>query len=70
MNRLGYYYEVVYRLDDIEDYDNTEYSGELNSKKEVKKFISSLIKEYSKRIVMLDIHKYDEDELLDAETII
>ena len=43
MNAKGYYYEVLYRLDDINDYDNTEYSGELNTKKEARAYAFNII---------------------------
>ena len=70
MNRFGYYYEGRYRLDDIEDYDNTEYSPEFNSKQEAIKWANQIKKEYGERIVMLDIYKYNEEEWIDCWTII
>lgn len=70
MNRYGYYYEVIYRLDDLEDYDNTEYSGEINSKKEAFNYANEIIKQYGERVVLLDINKYNDEELLDGYSII
>ena len=68
---MKYTYTIEYRLDDIEDYDNTEYIDELPNKKEVNKKVKELKKEYGDRLVMLDVCKYDEDnDLVDAETII
>lgn len=67
---MKYTYTIEYRLDDIEDYDNTEYIDELPNKKEVNKKVKELKKEYGDRIVMLDVCKYDDDYLVDAETII
>ena len=67
---MKYTYTIEYRLDDIEDYDNTEYIDELPNKKEVNKKVKELKKEYGDRLVMLDVCKYDEDYLVDAETII
>ncbi len=65
------YYEVIYRLDDIEDYDNTEYSGEISNKRDSIKYANSIKKEYGDRVVMLDIHKYDDEGcLIDAVTLI
>lgn len=70
MNRFGYYYNVEYRLDDIEDYDSTDYSDDYNTMKEAKKFASEIKREFGKRVVLLDIHKYDEEELIDTYPII
>ena len=67
---MKYTYTIQYRLDDIEDYDNTEYIDELPNKKEVNKKVKELKKEYGDRLVMLDVCKYDDDYLVDAETII
>lgn len=70
MNRYGYYYEVEYRLDDIENYDATEYSDEFDSKAEAIKYANSIKKKYGGRVVMLDISKYNDEELLEAWTLI
>lgn len=67
---MKYTYTIEYRLDDIEDYDNTEYIDEIPNKKEVNKKVKELKKEYGDRLVMLDVCKYDDDYLVDAETII
>lgn len=68
---MKYTYTIKYRLDDIEDYDNTEYIDEITSKKEANKKVRELKKEYGKRIVLLDVCKYDKDGYLeDVETII
>lgn len=68
---MKYTYTIEYRLDDIEDYDNTEYIDEIPNKKEVNKKAKELKKEYGDRLVMLDVCKYDEDGyLVDGETII
>ena len=68
---MKYTYTIEYRLDDIEDYDNTEYIDEIPNKKEVNKKVKELKKEYGDRLVMLDVCKYDEDDyLVDGETII
>lgn len=64
-------YTIQYRLDDINDYDNTEYIDDINTKVEARKQAKAIIKEYGNRVVMLDIIKYDEDGCLDdAETLI
>ncbi len=68
---MKYTYTIQYRLDDIEDYDGTEYIDELTSKKEVNKKIKELKNEYGDRLVMLDVCTYSKEGwLLDAETII
>lgn len=64
-------YTVEYRLDDIEDYDNTEYIDGLESAKEVNEEVDKIKKEYGERIVLLDVKMYDEDGwLVGAHTII
>lgn len=64
-------YTIEYRLDDIEDYDNTEYIDELPNKKVVHQKVVELKKEYGSRLVMLDVNTYDEDGyLVDAVTLI
>ena len=64
-------YTIEYRLDDIKDYDNTEYIDEIKSKREVNKKIKELKKQYGERLVMIDVNIYDEDDyLVDAYTII
>lgn len=70
-NAKGYSYTIAYRLDDIEDYDNTEYIDYILTKKEAMKRIQDIKNEYGSQIVLLDLMKYNEDdELVDAETII
>lgn len=67
----NYDYTIEYRLDDIEDYDNTEYIDEIPNKKEVNKKVKELKKKYGDRLVMLDVCKYDnEGYQIDGETII
>lgn len=64
-------YTVEYRLDDIEDYDNTEYIDDIPTKALAKKRANEIKKEYKDRLVLLDIKRYDEDgNLDDADTII
>lgn len=62
---MKYTYTIQYRLDDIKDYDNTEYIDDINTKVEARKQAKAIIKEYGNRVVMLDIIKYDEDGCLD-----
>ena len=69
---MKYTYTIEYRLDDIEDYDNTEYIDDIPTVKEARKQARQIIKEYGDRIVLLDIKRYDEDGYLDevVDTII
>ena len=68
---MKYTYTIQYRLDDINDYDNTEYVDGINTKIEARKQAKAIIKEYGNRVVMLDIIKYDKVGCLDdAETLI
>lgn len=68
---MKYTYTIQYRLDDINDYDNTEYIDSIHTKVEARKQAKAIIKEYGNRVVMLDIIKYDEDGCLDdAEQLI
>ena len=68
---MKYTYTIEYRLDDIEDYDNTEYIDNIPTKKEARQIANKLKKEYGSRLVLLDIKKCDEDGYLeDVETII
>ena len=62
---MGYTYTIEYRLDNIEDYDKTEYIDDIPTKKEAKKQVKDILKEYDKRVVLLDIKKYDSDGFLD-----
>lgn len=69
---MKYTYTVEYRLDDIEDYDNTEYVDYIPTKKEARKIAKNIIKENPNRVVLLDIKKYDAEYgyLEDAESLI
>lgn len=69
---MKYTYTVEYRLDDIEDYDNTEYVDYIPTKKEARKIAKNIIKENPNRVVLLDIKKYDAEYgyLEDTETLI
>lgn len=62
---MGYTYTIEYRLDNIEDYDKTEYIDDIPNKKEAKKQAKDILKEYDKRVVLLDIKKYDSEGFLD-----
>ena len=62
---MKYTYTIEYRLDDIEDYDSTEYIDDIPTKTGARKKAKEIIKEYGNRIVLLDIKKYDEDGYLD-----
>lgn len=64
-------YTIEYRLDDINDFDNTEFIDGITNKKNVNKCIKGLKRTFGDRLVMLDVCVYDEDDyLIDAETII
>ena len=68
---MKYTYTIEYRLDDITDYDNTEYEELIPTKKEARKMAREIVNANKDRVVMLDINKYDEDGyLVDAETLI
>lgn len=69
---MKYTYTVEYRLDDIKDYDNTEYVDYIPTKKEARKIAKNIIKENPNRVVLLDIKKYDAEYgyLEDVETLI
>ena len=63
-------YDVEYRLDDIEDYDNTEYES-FPSMLMAQRKARELVKEYGNRLVLLDILIYDEyGWLIDSYQII
>ncbi len=67
---MRYTYTIQYRLDDIDDVDNTEYIDNIPTKTKARKKAKDIINEYKDRVVMLDIVEYDEDGCLnDAETI-
>ena len=67
----NYDYTIEYRLDDINNYDYTDYIDNIPTKKEARKIANKLKKEYGSRLVLLDIKKCDEDGYLeDVETII
>lgn len=71
MNRNGYSYAVEYRLDDLENYDSTEFIDDIDTIAEARKLAREIKKENKGRVVMLDIKKYDEDGyLVDAITLI
>lgn len=64
-------YTIQYRLDDIEDYDATEYIDDFSTKKQAEQETKKIIKKYGDRIVLLDIVKYDADgDRIDEWTII
>ena len=62
---MKYTYTVKYRLDDIEDYDNTEYIDDIPTKALAIKRANEIKKEYKDRLVLLDIGRYDKDGYLD-----
>lgn len=57
------YYDVEFRLDN-EDND-CEYSDELKTLSNAKRFVKELVKQYGNRLVSACIKKWD-DELIDA----
>lgn len=64
-------YSVCYRLDDIDNYDNTEYIDGIKTKLEARKTAREIVKKYKDRVVLLDIMKYDNEGCLDdVETLI
>lgn len=64
-------YTISYRLDDINDVDNTEYIDDVRNITTARKKAKEIVKEYGNRIVLLDILRYDEDGCLDgAEQLI
>lgn len=68
---MKYDYTIEYRLDDINNYDYTDYVDNIPTKKEARQIANKLKKEYGNRLVLLDIKKCDEDGYLeDVETII
>ena len=58
-------YDIEYRLDDIENYDATEYSDTYTRKIDAMIFAKRIIKKYGDRVVLCDLKIYDEDGYLE-----